>query len=412
MTVGKSVHLWKRMLAIYMGIALLAGSFFAGLQVGVLRGQRSVVPPGEGRLLNTDLPKPEFLSRDVDFGLYWRTWNLLKDQYIHRPVSDTQLFYGSLEGMVAALGDPYTVFLDPQTTEKFTEELAGSFDGIGAEIGIKDERLIIIAPLPDTPAERAGLLVGDQIVSIDGTGTDGMSVEEAVTRIRGPRDTKVALHIFRDGFEESREFKITRAQITVKSVRWELRDDGLAIIQIFQFGDQTVEDFRSAVMEILVKNPTGIILDLRGNPGGFLDAAVEVAGEWIPESEVVVVEQNQNRKEFRSPGPARLRDRQTVVLVNQGSASAAEILAGALQDYKRATVVGMPTFGKGSVQDFQMFPDGSSVKFTVAEWLTPLGRSINQQGITPDELVDRTRENVLAKLDPQLDRAVELLMNQ
>lgn len=409
LTTRHTKNLWKRVLGIYLGVALIALSFFAGVQVGFVRGKRAAVPAGEGRVQNADQAPPEYLSRDVDFGLYWRVWNLLKDRYLKRPVSDTQLFYGSLEGMVEALGDPYTVFLDPETTTQFTDELAGKFEGIGAEIGIKDDFLTIIAPLPDTPASRAGLAAGDHIVRIDSVETEGMAVEEAVTRIRGPRGTAVMLSIFREGFTEPRDFTITRDEITVKSVRFEVRDDGVAVIRIFQFGEDTAADFEQAIFNILTKDPRGIILDLRNNPGGFLDAAVEVAGEWVPRSSLVVTEQNESRIEFRSEGSARLKEIPTVVLVNGGSASASEILAGALQDYKYATVIGTQTFGKGSVQDFQIFDDGSAVKFTVAEWLTPLGRSITAVGIMPDETIELTEEDLEARRDPQLDRAVELL---
>lgn len=408
-TQKRSPSIWKNALGLYVGAALLVLAFFAGAQIGYIRGQRAAVPAGEGRVQNTEQTPPAYLSRDVDFGLYWRVWNVLKDRYIERPVSDTQLFYGSLEGMVDALGDPYTVFLDPETTEKFTEELSGRFDGIGAEIGKKDEILTIIAPLPDTPAERAGIVAGDRILAIDGVDTAGMTVEEAVTRIRGLRGTPVVLTIAREGQETSQDITITRAEITIHSVRSEMRDDGIAVINLYQFGEDTAAEFSQTVQELLVRNPRGIILDLRNNPGGFLDAAVDVAGEWIPAGELVVIEQNDTRSEFRSPGPARLAGIATAVLVNGGSASGAEILAGALQDYDTATLIGTQTFGKGSVQDFQMFDDGSAVKYTIAEWLTPLGRSINQQGIAPDEVVEFTEEDAVAGRDPQLERAVQIL---
>ncbi|MBI4133515.1 S41 family peptidase, partial [Candidatus Uhrbacteria bacterium] len=346
-----SHNLWKKALGVYLGVALLALSFFAGLELGFIRGSRAAVPPGQGRLLNAGDASPDYLSRDVDFGLYWRVWNLLKDQYIDRPVSDTALFYGSLEGMVGALEDPYTVFLDPATTGQFTSELAGTFEGIGAEIGIKDDLITVIAPLPGTPAEEAGLLAGDRIVQIDGVLTAGMTVEEAVTRIRGPGRTDVVLTIFRDGVPEPWDVTITRATITVESVRYELREDEIALIHLYQFGDDTASDFRRIVLDVLTDSPRGIVLDLRNNPGGFLDAAVDVAGEWIPKPNLVVIEQNERRVEFRSEGPARLKDIPTVVLVGGGTASGAEILAGALQDYGIAPVVGTQTFGKGSVQD-------------------------------------------------------------
>lgn len=387
----------------------MALSFFAGAQIGFIRGKRAVVPAGSGQVLKTDEPIPEFLSKDVDFGLYWKVWNLLKENYVDRPISDTQLFYGSLKGMVSSLDDPYTVFLDPKTNEDFQTELSGKFQGIGAEIGIKDGVITIVAPLPDTPAERAGLEAGDKIIKINDESTEGMAIEAAVTRIRGPKGTSVKLNIFRKGFEKPKDFEITRDEIKIKSVRSEMRDDGIMVIDLFQFGDDTASDFENAVNDLLTKNPKGIILDLRNNPGGFLDTAVAVAGEWVSRGEIVVTEKNTEQTDFRSEGPARLADIPTVVLVNEGSASAAEIVSGALQDFKLAKLVGVKTFGKGSVQDFRPLGDGSAVKYTIAEWLTPLGRSINKQGIEPDIVVEFTEEDAKAGRDPQLDKAVELL---
>lgn len=400
---------WRRAITIYALVALIAVSFFIGMRVGYVRGYHAVAPVGaDGQVLNIAQP-PEYLSKDVDFNLYWRVWNTLKEGYLKRPVSDTKLFYGSLEGMVQSLGDPYTVFLDPETTSQFTSDLAGKFDGIGAEIGFRNDVLSVIAPLPDTPAERAGLKAEDQILKIDDTETVGMGVEQAVLRIRGERGTQVKLSIFRAGFETPRDFVITRDEIVVDSVRTEMRDDGIAVVHIFQFGENTASRFSQEVLNLLTKNPKGIIVDLRNNPGGFLDAAVAIAGEWVPKDQIVVVEQNKERTEFRSEGAARLADIPTVVLVNGGSASASEIVSGALQDYKIAKLVGTKTFGKGSVQDFQMFEDGSAVKYTIAEWLTPLGRQISKIGIAPDEVVEFTEEDAKAGRDPQLDRAVELL---
>lgn len=405
----KPKAMWRRAVLIYGVIALMALSFFVGAKVGYVRGEHAAVPAGEGKVLGAGDPVPEYLSKDIDFDMYWRVWNLLKEQYIHRPVSDTSLFYGSLKGMVDALGDPYTVFLDPETTDQFTDGLAGKFEGIGAEIGFRDDVLTIIAPLPGTPAEQAGIQAGDQIVSIDGVESFGMTIDEAVMKIRGPRGTKVTLSIIRDD-GEAHDVVITRSEIKVDSVRMEMREDGIAMVNIFQFGETTARDFDQIVLELLTKNPRALILDLRNNPGGFLDGAVRIAGQWITKDTLVVVEQNRERAEFVSPGPARLQGIPTVVLVNGGSASASEIVAGALQDYGLATVVGTQTFGKGSVQDFQMFVDGSAVKITVAEWLTPNGRSISETGITPDEVVEITEEDVVASHDPQLERAIKLLL--
>lgn len=406
---SKETNVWQKVLAVYVGIALLVGSFYAGTVVGYRRGERAAVPPGSGKVLNADQEQPSYLSQDVDFGLYWRVWNLLKERYLRRPVSDTELFYGSLKGMVESLGDDYTTFLDPETTRQFNDDLAGKFQGIGAEIGIRDDKLVVIAPLPDTPAKRAGLESGDHIMAIDGKDTAGMIVEAAVRLIRGKADTEVKLTINRKNFEKPQEFKITRAEITIKSVRSELREDGIAVIDLFEFGNDTTLDFKRAVLDLVPKEPKGLIVDLRSNPGGFLDSAIAVAGEWVPKNQIVVIEQDRTRTEFRSEGPSRLAGMKTVVLVNGGSASASEIVAGALQDYQFAKLVGTKTFGKGSVQDFHQFEDGSAVKYTIAEWLTPLGRSIDKNGIEPDEVVEVKEDDVKAGRDPQMERAIEIL---
>jgi len=401
--------MWPHALGIYIVGAILVLTFYAGTVVGFHRGKVAATSPGTGELSGTSQLVPEYLSKDVDFSLYWEVFSILKNDYLRKPVSDVKLFYGSLEGMVAALGDPHTVFFDPEMTKEFTSDLAGEFMGIGAEIGIKDAQLQIIAPLPGTPADQAGIKSGDRILNIDGQDTTGITVEEAVRKIRGEKGTKVILTIFREGFEAPQDFVIIRDKIKVASVKTEFREDGVVVINLIQFGDDTVREFEAAVIDILAKNPKGIVLDLRNNPGGFLDAAIEVAEEWVPSGQIIVIEQNNERTEFKSKGPARLNGIPTIVLANGGSASGSEIVAGALQDYKLATIVGTQTFGKGSVQDFQLLEDGSSVKFTIAEWLTPIGRSIDRNGITPDNEVDFTVEDFKAEIDPQMDNALQLL---
>lgn len=404
-----SKKIWVKMLAAYVLVALFVLVFFAGSMVGYRRGLSAAVPAGEGQLTGTNLPVPEHLTEDVDFNLYWQVWNLLKEQYLRRPVSDLKLFYGSIEGMVESLDDPHTVFLDPDITKEFTQELAGKFEGIGAEIGIKDNVLKIVAPLPDTPADRAGVQAGDHIVKIDGRDTTGISIEQAVREIRGPKGTEVVLTIYRKDFDAPQDFVIVRGQITVPSVKSEFRDDGIVVVNLYQFGQTTMQDFEAVVLEALTRGSKGIILDLRNNPGGFLDAAIRVAEEWVPRGQMIVIQQNKDRVEFRSRGPARLAGTPTVVLVNGGSASGSEIVAGALQDYEFATIIGTQTFGKGSVQDFQMLDDGSALKFTIAEWLTPLGRSIDENGITPNEIIEFTLEDLEAEEDPHMERALEIL---
>jgi carboxyl-terminal processing protease len=396
-------------IAVYVLVILLLGSFLGGLVVGSkeerIKTEKEVYG---GNILNKE-KIPGYLSKDVDFNLFWQVWNLVKKEYVHQPVQDTKLFYGALAGIVAALGDPYSVFFDPETAQKFQQELQGTFEGIGAEIGIKDNQLTIIAPLPDTPAEKAGLKAGDKILAINGQDTSGMALDYAVSLIRGPKGTDVTLTVWREGWEKEKEIKITRDKIESVSVKWEMKGD-IVYLEINHFNEDTRERVNQAVNEILLKNPKGIILDLRNNPGGFLDTAVDVAGEWI-ENDVVVIEQDQSgeKNAQKSSGLARFQNLKTVVLINEGSASASEIVAGALSDYGKATLVGKKTFGKGLVQNLESLSDGSAVKITVSEWLTPKGRQIDKEGIAPDVDVDLTEEDYNAGRDPQLDKALELL---
>lgn len=395
---------FKKYSLIYLVILLLVVSFWLGL----LLGQKSY-NTGNGQVVNK-ISQPDYLSKDVDFDLFWQTWQLVKDKYVDQPVSETKLFYGALKGMVSGLEDPYSLFLDPKTTEDFEQELTGNYEGIGAEIGIKNGYLTVVAPLPGSPAEEAGLMAGDKIYGIDDHDTTDMTVDQAITYIRGKAGTEVKLHVVHDGEKELKEIAITRKAINIKSVTWEYQDN-LAIIEVSSFNDDTESEFNKAIKDILAKNPKGIILDLRGNPGGYLDVAVKMAGEWLG-NQVIVKEglDNQKQSEYYGDSQARLKNFKTVVLVNVGSASASEIVAGALQDYGIATIVGETTFGKGSVQELIPLKDGSSVKITVAKWFTPKGRSIDQAGIKPDIEVDLTKDDYDNNRDPQMAKAEELLL--
>ncbi len=319
--------------------------------------------------------------------------------------------YGALSGMVGSLGDPYSVFFDPETTRKFNEELAGKFDGIGAEIGMKHDQIVIIAPLPDSPAQRAGLQAGDKILKIDDKDTAGMPLDIAVSNIRGKKGTSVVLKIFRTGAKEPKDFPITRDTINVRSVTWKMLPGDIGYVKMVYFNETTDALFEEAIQGILAKNPKGIIFDLRNNPGGFLEVGVDVASQWVPAGQVVVTQESQGggKEEFRARGQARFHGIATVVLVNGGSASASEIVAGALQDYSVAKLIGEKTFGKGSVQTFEPLRNGSSIKITVAHWLTPKGRQINGTGIAPDIEVKMGKDDFEGDKDPQLQKAIDAL---
>ena len=348
---------------------------------------------------------------DFDFNLYWTVWDTLKQNYVDKSkIDDKTFFYGSLKGLVNSVGDPYTTFFDPKDNQKFHQDLSGVFDGIGAEISLKNDIITIISPLDGMPASKAGLHALDQIYAINGSSTAGMSVEAAVSLIRGPKGTPVKLSIYRSGINGTKDYNITRDTITVKSVKTEYRKDGVYVVKVSEFGDDTLDLFNNAVTDILKKKPKGLIIDLRNNPGGYLDTAVAMGSEWVANGPIVFEQMSDGSKsQYSSTGSNRLGNIKTVVLVNGGSASASEILAGALRDYKKATLVGEKTFGKGSVQSLISLADGSAIKVTIAKWLTPNGDSINGVGITPSENIKLTDSDYTKKLDPQLDRALEIL---
>ncbi|MDD5031763.1 MAG: S41 family peptidase [Patescibacteria group bacterium] len=369
--------------------------------------------------------RDDILKQDIDFNLFWEVWDTLKKEYVDKDkLNDKEMFYGALNGLVASAGDPYTVFMDPKLSREFADDLAGTFEGIGAEIGIRKDILTVIAPLEGTPAAKAGLAAGDKIYAINGEITSGMTVDEAVSKIRGPKGTDVTLTVLKGGDDATKDMVITRGVIVVKSIKTETvssagaqgskeGDNGIFILKISNFNDDTLSLFNEAVRDILAKNPKGIILDLRNNPGGYLDTAIELASEWV-DSGVIVTEKfsEEKKNEYLSRGRARLKDYPTVALVNGGSASASEILAGALRDYKKATLVGEQTFGKGSVQTLREFGDGSSIKITVAKWLTPNGDSINDAGIKPEIEVKMEEKDYEEDKDPQMEKAIEILKSK
>lgn len=402
---------FSRPMVVLLCLVFVLTAFVTGLLVGRQQGMRFAVPEGEGRVLDQG-EVPSYLSRDVSFGQFWDVWNWIKEGYFEQPVSDLDLYYGAIAGLVDGLGDEYSVFFSPKEAAEFNEDLEGSFEGIGAEIGMRDGQLVIIAPLEDSPAEQAGLLPGDAIYAIDGQDAASLSVEEAVSKIRGEAGTIVTLTISRDGMEEAFDVPIVRETISIDSVEWEIRDDGFAIVSIYLFNEDTTDLFTAAVNDLLAQGAKGVVLDLRSNPGGLLSSAIEVASLWIGDEAVLIEKEQDVETKFNGVVKARLSDMPTVVLVNGGSASGSEIVAGALQDYDYADLVGTTTFGKGSVQDYRELDDGSAVKLTVAEWLTPNGRFINEVGIEPDETVELTIEDLQAGIDPQMERAVEILRAQ
>ncbi len=394
-----------------IGLFLLAVVFFAGVFVG--RSQRPSVELATG-VINQELGKPE----TVDFSLFWDAWRVLEEKYAGRKdVNRQELLYGAISGMVKALGDPYTVFFKPEETKRFEEDISGSFEGIGAEIGIKKGTLTVIAPIAGSPAERAGLLAGDKILKIDDILTADLTIEEAVEKIRGPGGTQTKLLISRDSFKEPKEFSITRATIQIpvlKSAFFETPKGRITQLTIAHFTESLPPEFKREATNMLTNGTKGLILDLRNDPGGFLEVAVDIAGWVLPPQSVVAVEDfgNARRDEFKTTGSGRLANLPIVILINQGSASASEILAGALRDHRKVKLIGEKTFGKGSVQELERLREGASLKITVAKWLTPSGHSISDAGLDPDIVAERTEEDIEKDRDPQLEKAKEILREQ
>jgi carboxyl-terminal processing protease len=349
---------------------------------------------------------PEISSKKIE-----EVYNVLDRNYLYTDeLSKTaSLEKGAAKGMVNALDDPYTTYFSAKKYDTFQQSLKGKFEGIGARIGIRNDQLVIISPLAGMPAEKAGLRAGDKILRIDETTTENMSVDRAVTLIRGKKGTDVTLTIKRDGRREPKEITITRGSITVPDVKGSVKQ-GVAHVEITQFKSQTAQHVRKTVSEELKKTDTNkLILDLRNNGGGVLQAAIGTVGLFVKEDSVAVKEKKRGGEVEAKHTNHRpqFQDVQNVVLVNEASASAAEIVAGGLRDLKGTTVLGQQTFGKGSVQEIKQLSDGSALKVTIAEWLTPNGTNINKEGLSPDISVERTKEDINAGDDPQLQRALE-----
>jgi carboxyl-terminal processing protease len=350
----------------------------------------------------------------IDFSLLKKAWDQVTANYVDPDKIDKEkMTYGAVAGMVEAIGDPYTEFFDPEEAKKLEEDLSGSFEGIGLQLGVKNKQIIAIAPIKGTPAEKAGLKPGDIIVAVDKKLTSDLSVDEVVSMIRGTKGTKVVLTITKSGETATKDIEITRDVIKVPSMEWETvtTADGkkIAHITLFQFSDTVYQDFKKAAFEILNENVSGIVLDMRSNPGGLVNQATDIAGWFLESGQVILSEQDRegNKTEIKSSGPSNFASLPLVVLVNEGSASASEIMAGALKDDRKAPIIGKTSFGKGTVQKIVDFDDGSSLKVTIAKWYTPSGVRIQDTGIKPDIEVELTDKDYEQGKDPQMDRALQ-----
>ncbi len=402
----------------YVSAYLIIIFFIASFGIGILVGRGWTIKQqlvggntanGIEKILNIDRTVNK---SDADFNQFWQVWDKIKSQYVSSTADETTMLYGAIQGLVGSLGDPYSLFFPPKEAEDFAKDLTGELEGIGAEIGIKENQLMVIAPLPDSPAEKAGLKAGDKILTINNESTVGMDVNMAVSKIRGKAKTKVTLAILREGKDKPEDVVVTRAKIIVPSVLFSMKPNNIAYVRVMQFNEDTKKQFSKYVKEIKSKNASGIILDLRNNPGGYLDTAIDMASYWVTEGPIVSEKgRNGISNEHKTSGSHPLNGIKTIVLVNKGSASASEIVAGALQDTKNAILIGEQTFGKGSVQDLEPFPDGSALKLTIAEWYTPNGKNINKEGIKPNIEIKEDWEKEKVGEDIVLQSALDLFVS-
>ncbi len=401
--------------AVVAGAIIIAAAAFAlGLTVESARHKGS-----GGAGVGSGMPA------DVDLAPVWKAWRVINEKFVPAAVASTSLatsteevnqkrVWGLIQGLAGSLDDPYTFFLPPKENQQFSDDMSGSFGGVGMEIAVKDQVLTVVSPLKGTPAERAGIRSGDKVLKIDGVDTKGMDISTAVSRIRGEKGTQVTLLMLRDGWSEPREIKATRDVINVPTITTTQRDDGIFVIHLMSFTANSPELFRNALREFIESGTSMLILDLRGNPGGYLEAAVDMASWFLPSGKIVVTEDYAGHADtivHRSRGYDVFNENlRMVILVDRGSASASEILAGALRYFDVGKLVGVNTFGKGSVQELVDITPNTALKITVARWLGPDGVQIPLEGIAPDVEVKVTDEDIKDGKDPQMDKAVEILL--
>lgn len=404
------------------GIAILVA--FGG---GIILGGKGVNVPGMSALAS-DAVLDSRAPAGVDFSPVWKAWEIIDERYVPAKTEtattseptgfeDSQeRVWGMVQGLAGSLGDPYTVFLPPVDNEIFEEDISGEFEGVGMEIAIRDGILTVVSPLKGTPAFRAGIKSSDRIISIDGVESRGMDISEAVSRIRGPKGSVVVLEVVREGVVEPFDIEVTRDKITIPTLNAELRDDGVYVIELLNFSAVSPALFQDALRGFVQSGSDKLLLDLRGNPGGYLGASVDIASWFLPTGRVIVTEDygdKQSPLAHRSRGYNIFNENlKMVILVDGGSASASEILGGALQHYGIATLVGTNTFGKGSVQELVDITSDTSLKLTVARWLLPNDEPIPEDGIAPDVEVEVTEEDIESGNDPQLEKAVEILLGE
>ena len=404
----------NKMLGITLAVLLSAAAFVSGLEIG--KGSTNATSLEAG-LFNFLSPasKPD---ENANLSEFWRVWNIMEEKFVSSDGSpdETVRIQGAIAGLVSSYGDPYTVYMPPEDANQFAEDIGGQFSGVGMEVGLRNGLVTVIAPLPESPALNAGIQSGDVITKIDGESTEKMTVDQAVRLIRGEKGTEVALTLYRENETEFIEVTIVRDTITIPTMETSVEGDTF-IIRLFSFNALAESKMQEALAEFKRAGHKKLVLDLRGNPGGYLESAVSIAGYFMPQGKVVVRESFGENKEEQV---YRTSSRQIVdigvddfvVLIDGGSASASEILAGALSEHGVATTIGDTTFGKGSVQELVSLPDKSAVKVTIARWLTPEGMSFSEGGLEPDVKIERTPQHVMAGEDPQKEAALKWLQGE
>ena len=405
-----------------VAVIMLLGSFSGGFLLGhflPFRATAGIQPflSGAPEPVPTVSPQQQSTTpNDLDtlFQPFWEAWNIVHEDYVDQPVNDELLMQGAIRGMMDSLGDEHSSYMDPKTFEDANAGLAGEYEGIGAWVDTTADYLTIISPIPGSPAEKVGLEPGDKIVAIDGNDMTGIDAELVRQRVLGPAGSKVVLTVAREGEPETLEFTITRDKIVVKSASGEMLENDIGYVQITTFGDKTTPELRATLKELMAQNPKGLVIDLRNNGGGYLQTAVEVASEFINNG-VILYEQygDGRRTTYQALKNGQATEIPLVVLINEGTASASEIVAGAIQDYGRGKLVGVTSYGKGSVQNWVPLSNNEgAVRVTIAKWLTPNERTINGEGLQPDVVVEVTDEQRQSGTDLQLDKAVEVLLDE
>ena len=410
---------FRIILAIVIAVILLLGSFSGGVIIGwsLPESMADSIQFLENNNLQKNSNNTISESKNVDdedglFKPFWESWDIVHDQYVDQPVNDEEMMRGAIRGMLESLDDPHTSYMDPEEFRQQSTSLEGEYEGIGAWVDITGDYLVIISPMPNSPAERGGIKPGDIVIAVDGEDMTGKDGEYVLNHILGPADTEVILSIQRESSTEPFDVALTREKIIVPSVVGEMVEDDIAYVQVSIFGENTTSELIRTLKELLSEDPIGMILDLRYNGGGAVVTSIEVTSQFIPGGQVVMYEEfgDGKRDDFKSERGGLATDIPLVVLVNEGSASASEITAGAIQDLGRGELVGVTTYGKGSVQNWiPLINDEGAVRVTIARWLTPNGRQINQAGLEPDHYVEISDEDYEAGIDPQLEKAIELL---